>query len=171
MVDMKKYGKPVEVSQSKILGAVAEVLAAHPDLTVPLPNGKTISNEDAVAYLRDRSVAAANKNKGSGNQTPRQVENEGYKAALLALMREKTAENADFKATVTQLFKALNDRHILSDDMTTNRLSAIIQQLYNREDAADTSVPVLRVVEKRVAYFKLNPDYQAPEAEVEGGEE
>lgn len=167
MVDMKKYGK--DGTQARVLRAVAAALEGHPDLTIPLSDDKVISNEDAVAYLRERAQKLDEKNAGkSGKLTPRQQENEVIKGRLLAFLHAQTAEDADFKATVTQLFKELNkpENGGLPEDMTTNRMSAIIQQMY-LHDPTDTTMPIRRVEVKRVAYFLLNPDYKAPEAEVE----
>lgn len=160
---MAKYVK--EMTQKNVYEALSALMAEHPELNITLPGDVVVNATTVSEYLMERAVAVAKKNSGERKLSEKQQKNEEIKAALLALMREKTAENADFKATVTQLFKALMEQGALPDDMTTNRLSALIQLLYKRDGVEDLTMPIHRVVDRRVAYFKLNPDHQAPEAE------
>jgi hypothetical protein len=59
--------------------------------------------------------------------------------------------------TITDLLKAVPG---LPADMTNQRLSALMRQMYNKDVANDPNFPVVRVEEKRKAYFMLNPDFE-----------
>lgn len=154
---MAKYVK--EMTQKNVYEALSALMAEHPELNITLPGDVVVNATTVSEYLMERAVAVAKKNSGERKLSEKQQKNEEIKVALLAYMVPEQ------KYTVTQLFKALMEQGVLPDDMTTNRLSALIQQLYKRDGVEDLTMPVHRVVDRRVAYFKLNPDYQAPEAE------
>lgn len=141
-----------KITQRGFLTGVIALLADNPELTVTLPNGIEISNEDAQAYAAGRVSALEKKNDGH-KLTDRQRENEEVKAQILAFLQAHPEE----QYTITSLLKS--EELALPGDVSQNRLNALVKQMYNKENPTDPEFPVTRVEVKRVAYFKANPNF------------
>ena len=83
----------------------------------------------------------AKKNSAEKKPTAQQVANDGIKTAVLATM----ANDPNRLFTITELLKAVPN---LPEDMSLNRMSALVRQL---KDAGK----VIRTEDKRKAYFSL----------------
>lgn len=80
---------------------------------------------------------------GTSKLTANHMENEGYKLNII----EYLSSEEDKQATVTELWK--NVPELKNDEnMSNQRISAILRQMIEENK-------IERVVEKRVAYFKL----------------
>ena len=80
---------------------------------------------------------------GASKLTANHMENEGYKLNII----EYLSSEEDKQATVTELWK--NVPELKNDEnMSNQRISAILRQMIEENK-------IERVVEKRVAYFKL----------------
>lgn len=104
-------------------------------------------NSDLVAFINNELDLLAKKSAGTDRKpTVKQTANEGYKLNIIEYLTPENGEE-DKMATVTELWK--NVPELANDDtMSNQRISAILRQMI--EDGK-----VERVVEKRVAYFKL----------------
>ena len=121
--------------------------------TIALLNGETVENysvADAVKFLTGRAEQTAKKNAGGGGgerkPTKTQVENEGIKAQIMAVLG-----NAEDRMTVGELMKELAIE-------SNQKVTSLLTQL--RKDNK-----VERTEEKGVAYYTL------PSAEVEETED
>lgn len=93
-----------------------------------------IADADLVAFV-DHEVELLNKkNSAPRGKTPKQYENEGFKAEILAGLSRPM--------TISEIADEILGGH----DLTNQRVSALVTQLVN-----DGSV--VRTVEKRKAYF------------------
>lgn len=149
------------MTQKTVFSAIADLLSEAPDQTLTVA-GVEIPYPDVATYMQERVAAVANKNKGGTKADPVK---EGIKAQVLAHLRAHPAT----QYTISGLLKDpdLN----LPEDVSQNRLTALVSQMVNKDNPTDPACPIVREVVKRVAYFRANPDYQAPEVEAEGGEE
>ena len=121
--------------------------------TIALLNGETVEDysvADAVKFLTGRAEQTAKKNAGGGGgerkPTKTQVENEGIKAQIMAVLG-----NAEGRMTVGELMKELAIE-------SNQKVTSLLTQL--RKDGK-----VERIEEKGVAYYTL------PSAEVEETED
>lgn len=104
-----------------------------------------------VEFINHELELLAKKNSVDKKPTAKQAVNEGIKTLLLSSMEEGKVY------TITDLLKAVDG---LPADMTNQRLSALMRQMYNKDVANDPNFPVVRIEEKRKAYFMLNPDFE-----------
>lgn len=89
----------------------------------------------------------------SGKLTPKQMENEVIKANILAYMVEDT------NYTISDLLKHVAD---LPEDMTNQRMNALLRQMYpdpKHPEIPVSACPIVRVEVKGKAHFALNPDF------------
>lgn len=89
------------------------------------------------------------KKNASKKPTEKQTANEEFKKEIFEIV--KNSPNQLF--TITDLLKQLND-----PELTNQRVSAIVRQMYDSKETGEI-YPLIRVEEKRKAYFKLNPNY------------
>jgi hypothetical protein len=104
-----------------------------------------------VEFINHELELLAKKNSVDKKPTAKQAVNEGIKTLLLSSMEEGKVY------TITDLLKAVDG---LPADMTNQRLSALMRQMYNKDVPNDPAFPVVRIEEKRKAYFMLNPDFE-----------
>ena len=93
-------------------------------------------NEEIVAFCQHEIELLEKKANKSGNSKQKQ-ENEGIKAEIVAIL-----EGAEKAMTVGQLMVALGNR------FSNQKVTALVSALVKEET-------VVRIVEKRVAYFAL----------------
>lgn len=99
-------------------------------------------NPDLVQFINHEIELLDKKNSGEKKLTPQQTENETIKATILELMT----------ADPNRLFsigELLKETPNLPEGMTSQRMTAIVRQMYSTDHTA------VRVEEKRKAYFKL----------------
>ncbi len=106
---------------------------------------------EQISFIDHELELLAKKNSADRKPTAKQTENDGIKATILGFMEPNKVY------TITDLLKAVPG---LPADMTNQRLSALMRQMYNKDVANDPNFPVVRVEEKRKAYFMLNPDFE-----------
>lgn len=99
-------------------------------------------NPDLVAFINNELELLAKKSSGTSSKpTAKQNQNGAYKNDILAYLGEVE------QATITEMWK--NIETLANDEsMSNQRISALVRQLIEEQR-------VERVVEKRVAYFKL----------------
>lgn len=100
------------------------------------------SRPDLVDFINNELELLAKKSSGSSSKpTAKQNQNGAYKNDILAYLGEVE------QATITEMWK--NIETLANDEnMSNQRISALVRQLIEEQR-------VERVVEKRVAYFKL----------------
>lgn len=103
---------------------------------VALPEGM-----DILAFIDGRIAQLDKKSatKGEAKPTARQIENDGIKAGIIANMEPNT---------LYQVGEMLKSFDCFSEDMTSQRVSALVKQL------VDAGL-VERLEDKRKAYFRL----------------
>lgn len=91
------------------------------------------------------------KNSADRKPTATQVANEGLKSAILEFMEEDT------KYTITDLIKSVPEL----EGLTNQKVSSIVKQMYADEKKGQKveDFPLIRVEEKRKAFFVLNPEF------------
>lgn len=96
---------------------------------------------ELVEKIDNELTLLAKKNSAEKKPTAQQVANDGIKTAVLTTM----ANDPNRLFTITELLKAVPN---LPEDMSLNRMSALVRQL---KDAGK----VVRTEDKRKAYFSL----------------
>lgn len=101
-------------------------------------------NPALVEFINNElNLLSKKSSSGTGKMTVKQTANEGYKLNIITYL----SSEEDKQATVTELWK--NIPELANDEtMTNQRVSAILRQMIEENK-------IERVVEKRVAYFKL----------------
>jgi len=110
------------------------------------------SNPMMVEFI-NHEIELLDKKNASKKLTPQQTANVGIKAEILEIVQAEP--NRLF--TVTDLLKALDN-----GELTNQRVSAIVRQMYDTtgENPNGENFALVRVEEKRKAYFKFNPYYE-----------
>lgn len=104
-----------------------------------------VAENPALVDFINNELNLLNKKSSSGTlkMTVKQTANEGYKLNIITYL----SSEEDKQATVTELWK--NVPELANDEtMTNQRVSAILRQMIEENK-------IERVVDKRVAYFKL----------------
>ena len=109
------------------------------------------ADKGMVEFIEHELELLAKKNSADKKQTAKQTVNEGIKQEILDFM----VENQLY--TITDLLKSVPN---LPADMTNQRMSALMRQMYDKDDAQNPNFPVSRIEEKRKAYFMLNPHFE-----------
>ncbi len=109
------------------------------------------ANPILVDFINHELELLAKKNSSDKKPTAKQAQNDGIKSLILSSMEEGKVY------TITDLLKSIEG---LPADMTNQRMSALMRQMYNKDVANDPNFPVVRIEEKRKAYFMLNPDFE-----------
>ena len=104
-----------------------------------------------VEFINHELELLAKKNSADKKPTAKQAQNDGIKSLILSSMEEGKVY------TITDLLKSVEG---LPADMTNQRMSALMRQMYSKDTANDPNFPVVRIEEKRKAYFMLNPDFE-----------
>lgn len=104
-----------------------------------------VAENPALVEFINNELSLLNKksSSGTGKMTVKQTANEGYKLNIITYL----SSEEDKQATVTELWK--NVPELANDEtMSNQRISAILRQMIEENK-------IERVVDKRVAYFKL----------------
>lgn len=111
-----------------------------------------LGNERLAEVMEHELELLAKKNSADRKPTATQVENEKLKKAILEFMEEGE------KYTITDLIKSIPELN----EKTNQKVSSIVKQMYADEDKGQNinDFPLVRVEEKRKAYFSLNPDFE-----------
>ena len=104
-----------------------------------------------VEFINHELELLAKKNSADKKPTAKQAQNDGIKSLILSSMEEGKVY------TITDLLKSVEG---LPADMTNQRMSALMRQMYSKDVANDPNFPIVRIEEKRKAYFMLNPDFE-----------
>ena len=110
--------------------------------------------KDRLAEVMEHELELlAKKNSADKKPTATQVENEKFKELIIEFMVEGE------KYTITDFIKSIPELN----EKTNQKVSAIVKQMYADEDKGQKveDFPLVRVEEKRKAYFMLNSDYSA----------
>lgn len=107
---------------------------------IAMANGTEISatREEIVAFAEHEIELLEKKSSGSSKPTKTQVENEGYKSAILEILAE-----ADRPLTISEM---MEDSRL--EGLKNQRVSALVTQLKKAEQ-------VVRTEDKKKAYFAL----------------
>ena len=110
-------------------------------------------NATLAEFIEHELELLDKKNAADRKPTKKQVENVGIKADIIEIMQAEP----DRLFTVSEVMKSLD-----APDLTNQKVSALMRQLYDitGEDVENERFALLRVVEKRKAYFKFNPNYE-----------
>ena len=108
------------------------------------------SNPMLMEFIEHEMELLAKKNTSEKKPTAKQTQNEGIKANILSVLTDGKV------MTVTDLLKNVPD---LPEDMTNQRMSALLRQMYNKDNLSDPAYPLTRIEEKRKAYFMRNPEW------------
>ena len=110
-------------------------------------------NSALVSFIEHELELLDKKNSADKKPTAKQVVNVGIKGQIVELMQTEP----DRLFTVTEIMKMLDD-----PTFTNQKVSALMRQLYDvtGEDVENERFALLRVVEKRKAYFKFNPNFE-----------
>ncbi len=121
-----------------------EALLAIPDVA---------ENATLAEFIEHELELLDKKNAADRKPTKKQVENVGIKADIIEIVQAEP----DRLFTVSEVMKALD-----APDLTNQKVSALMRQLYDitGEDVENERFALLRVVEKRKAYLKFNPNYE-----------
>ena len=110
--------------------------------------------KDSLAEVMEHELELlAKKNSADKKPTAIQVENEKFKELIIEFMVEGE------KYTITDFIKSIPELN----EKTNQKVSAIVKQMYADEDKGQKveDFPLVRVEEKRKAYFMLNSEYSA----------
>ena len=110
--------------------------------------------KDSLAEVMEHELELlAKKNSADKKPTATQVENEKFKELIVEFMVEGE------KYTITDFIKSIPELN----EKTNQKVSAIVKQMYADEDKGQKveDFPLVRVEEKRKAYFMLNSEYSA----------
>lgn len=110
--------------------------------------------KDRLAEVMEHELELlAKKNSADKKPTATQVENEKFKELIVEFMVEGE------KYTITDFIKFIPELN----EKTNQKVSAIVKQMYADEDKGQKveDFPLVRVEEKRKAYFMLNSEYSA----------
>jgi hypothetical protein len=110
-------------------------------------------NSVLVSFIEHEIELLDKKNSADKKPTAKQTANAGIKGKIVELMQAEP--NRLF--TVTEIMKMLDD-----PTFTNQKVSALMRQLYDitGTDPMNESFALLRVEEKRKAYFKINPNFE-----------
>ena len=110
------------------------------------------SNPMMVEFI-NHEIELLDKKNASKKLTLQQTANVGIKDEILEIVQAEP--NRLF--TVTDLLKALDN-----GELTNQRVSAIVRQMCAPKDgdATDPMYALVRIEEKRKAYFQFNPNYE-----------
>ena len=108
------------------------------------------ANPMLVEFIEHEMELLAKKNTSEKKPTAKQSQNEVIKANILEVLTDGKV------MTVTDLLKSVPD---LPEDMTNQRMSALLRQMYNKDNLNDPDYPLTRIEEKRKAYFMRNPEW------------
>lgn len=109
------------------------------------------SNASIVDFINHEIDLLAKRNSADRKPSPKQIENEGFKQAILDFMK------AGQSYTITDLIKGIE----VFNEMSNQKISALVKQMYTTDEEDVSSYPLIRTEEKRKAYFSLNPAYKA----------
>ena len=110
--------------------------------------------KDRLAEVMEHELELlAKKNSADKKPTATQVENEKFKELIVEFMVEGE------KYTITDFIKFIPELN----EKTNQKVSAIVKQMYADEDKGQKveDFPLVRIEEKRKAYFMLNSEYSA----------
>ena len=109
-------------------------------------------NATLAEFIEHELELLDKKNAADRKPTKKQVENVGIKADIIEIVQAEP----DRLFTVSEVMKSLD-----APDLTNQKVSALMRQLYDitGEDVENERFALLRIVEKRKAYFKFNPNY------------
>ncbi len=107
---------------------------------IAMVNGETITvtPEEIVTFAEHEIELLSKKSSGSGKPTKTQVENEGYKTSILAILGESGKP-----LTISEL---MEDERL--EGLKNQRVSALVTQLKNAKSVIRTEI-------KKKAYFSL----------------
>lgn len=110
-------------------------------------------NATLAEFIEHELELLDKKNAADRKPTKKQVENVGIKADIIEIVQAEP----DRLFTVSEVMKSLD-----APDLTNQKVSALMRQLYDitGEDVENERFALLRIVEKRKAYFKFNPNYE-----------
>ena len=108
------------------------------------------SNPMLMEFIEHEMELLAKKNASEKKPTAKQTQNEVIKTNILSVL------TAGKVMTVTDLLKSVPD---LPEDMTNQRMSALLRQMYDKDYPHNPAYPLTRVEEKRKAYFLRNPEW------------
>jgi hypothetical protein len=118
------------------------------EMLMAIPEVK--SNPILSEFIDHELELLAKKNVSEKKPTAKQTQNEVIKTNILSVLTEGKV------MTVTDLLKNVPD---LPADMTNQRMSALLRQMYNKDNLSDPAYPLTRIEEKRKAYFMRNPEW------------
>ena len=119
-----------------------------------LLNMDEVKSNAMLSEFITHEIELLDKKNSSKKLTPQQTANTGIKDEILDIL--KAEPNQVF--TVTELLKLLSD-----GELTNQRVSAILRQMCAPKDSSTPTDPmysVIRIEEKRKAYFQLNPYFE-----------
>ena len=114
---------------------------------------KSLGKDTLAEVMEHERELLAKKNSADKKPTATQVENEKFKELIIEFMVEGE------KYTITDFIKSIPELN----EKTNQKVSAIVKQMYADEDKGQKveDFPLVRVEEKRKAYFMLNSEYSA----------
>lgn len=114
---------------------------------------KSLGKDTLAEVMEHELELLAKKNSADKKPTAIQVENEKFKELIIEFMVEGE------KYTITDFIKSIPELN----EKTNQKVSAIVKQMYADEDKGQKveDFPLVRVEEKRKAYFMLNSEYSA----------
>ena len=110
-------------------------------------------NPTLVAFIEHEIELLDKKNSADKKPTAKQTANEVVKAEILEIVQAEP--NRLF--TVSDILKALGNA-----DFTNQKVSALMRQMYDTtgENVNGEQFALVRIEEKRKAYFKFNPYFE-----------
>ena len=110
-------------------------------------------NPTLVAFIEHEIELLDKKNSAEKKPTAKQTANVGVKAEILEIVQAEP--NRLF--TVSDILKALGNA-----DFTNQKVSALMRQMYDTtgENPNGEQFALVRIEEKRKAYFKFNPYFE-----------
>ena len=111
------------------------------------------ADEGMRAFIEHEIELLDKKNSAERKPTAKQTANVGVKAEILEIVQADP--NRLF--TVSDILKALGN-----PDFTNQKVSALVRQMYDTtgENPTGEQFALVRLEEKRKAYFKANPNYE-----------
>ena len=108
------------------------------------------ANPMLTEFIDHELELLAKKNTSEKKPTAKQIANDSIKDAILSVLTDGKV------MTVTDLLKNVPG---LPEDMTNQRMSALLRQMYDKENPNNPDYPLCRIEEKRKAYFMRNPEW------------
>lgn len=155
-LEHKKFGlRPTARMEIDTMNTASEKKITRVDAlneALTLMENSTLPRKDEFVQKLKDIITSFEKKSSSSKPTPRQLANDGLKKAIYAYM----AQSPNQRFTVSELMKNVPG---LPEEITNQWMTALLHQMYDKENPTNPAFPIVRSESKGRAYFQVNPAY------------